>query len=372
MPTPASLLIVHPEGNVNDNPNLAGLVEILCERGYQVDLLLGRRPFPQVSPHPGARLLFLDEGPAATGELSVGDYRLVLGIDAEGIVLAAGLAARRGLPYGLVSYEIFFEAEVGAGAKAKERQACREAAFAVVQDPERAALLEAENGIPADRMVLIPVAGRRGQAAPRDMHLHRAFGLPAETRIMLFAGAVAPRAMLGELVDTMGAWPDGWVLLVHGRYGLSDPLVQPLIARHRAVAGGRANLLFSHTAFADPQGLSHLIREAHLGVALNRPTFADRWTGRNLAHLGLASGKFSTFLQHGIPVLVHGAGLMRDAVAAHGLGLALGELDELPSALEGFDPESCRTRCLAYFNRALDLDVTVRPLLEQIDTLAGR
>jgi hypothetical protein len=37
------ILIVHPEGNINNNPNLTGIVEILCENGYKVDIYSLRR-----------------------------------------------------------------------------------------------------------------------------------------------------------------------------------------------------------------------------------------------------------------------------------------------------------------------------------------
>lgn len=33
------ILIVHPEGNINNNPNLFELAEVLCESGYEVDVL---------------------------------------------------------------------------------------------------------------------------------------------------------------------------------------------------------------------------------------------------------------------------------------------------------------------------------------------
>src|SRR5262245_43922904 len=37
-------LFVHPEGNINNNPCLSGMVEILCDRGHEVRILSARRP----------------------------------------------------------------------------------------------------------------------------------------------------------------------------------------------------------------------------------------------------------------------------------------------------------------------------------------
>lgn len=38
------IMIIHPEGNLNNNPNHTGIVEILCEQGYLVDIYSPRVP----------------------------------------------------------------------------------------------------------------------------------------------------------------------------------------------------------------------------------------------------------------------------------------------------------------------------------------
>lgn len=38
------ILFIHPEGNINNNPNLYGIVEILTEKGYKVDVLSFLKP----------------------------------------------------------------------------------------------------------------------------------------------------------------------------------------------------------------------------------------------------------------------------------------------------------------------------------------
>ena len=34
------ILLIHPEGNINNNPNLTGIVEILCENAHEVKRML--------------------------------------------------------------------------------------------------------------------------------------------------------------------------------------------------------------------------------------------------------------------------------------------------------------------------------------------
>ena len=42
--TMKKIMVIHPEGNLNNNPNLAGIVEILCENGYVVDIYSLKSP----------------------------------------------------------------------------------------------------------------------------------------------------------------------------------------------------------------------------------------------------------------------------------------------------------------------------------------
>jgi hypothetical protein len=127
------ILIVHPEGNINNNPNLTGIVEILCENGCEVDIYSPRRShIYQHSPCSGSRLILIDgEGLSVEGMFVLsgqsfsteqqisdylrekfGDYDLAIGVD-RGIIDAALIAQANDIEYGLISYEIFFVQETG-------------------------------------------------------------------------------------------------------------------------------------------------------------------------------------------------------------------------------------------------------------------
>ncbi len=55
------ILIIHPEGNINNNPNLTGIVEILCENNYLVHICSPtRKDICQESPCDGATLSLVD------------------------------------------------------------------------------------------------------------------------------------------------------------------------------------------------------------------------------------------------------------------------------------------------------------------------
>ena len=52
------IMIIHPEGNINNNPNLTGIVEILCDQGYKVDIYSPRiGHIEQSAPCAGAKVI---------------------------------------------------------------------------------------------------------------------------------------------------------------------------------------------------------------------------------------------------------------------------------------------------------------------------
>ena len=51
------ILLIHPEGNINNNPNLSGLAEILCETGFDLHVVSLRIPgMYQQPPAPGVTM----------------------------------------------------------------------------------------------------------------------------------------------------------------------------------------------------------------------------------------------------------------------------------------------------------------------------
>ncbi|NQT90207.1 MAG: hypothetical protein HQ558_03035, partial [Candidatus Omnitrophica bacterium] len=102
--------------------------------------------------------------------------------------------------------------------------------------------------------------------------------------------------------------------------------------------------------------------------ALYEPDFNDYLTGNNLKYIGLAAGKVSTYLQHGVPVLVNETGSLSDYVMKYKLGIVCGDEIVLPKAseLNGYSE-----RCYAFFEEKLDLNKTIQPLLIKIKELIG-
>jgi hypothetical protein len=356
------IMLVHPEGDLNVNVNLTGLLTLLCEQGYEVHYYCFRIPgIVHVAPCPGVTVVHMEGkhlGMIAT-------YGLIIGIDRDGIILAASIARQLKIPWGFISYEIFFAAETGADFKQPEIDACAGISFAVCQGGERSRWLASENQIEAGKIIHMPVAGRGVRRGARSTFLHEALALPAEIKIALCMGNLAPAwAMVDELIDNTRQWDDSWLLVLHSRTA-SPALVERLRQRH----GTPSRYRFTPESGLPLEGLQTLVKSADLGIGLYRPNFKNRYNGLNLQYIGLSSGKIATYLQHGVPVLVNDIGEMSAAVDEHRLGIHVHALADLPARLRDTSRpvlESWRENSYGYFEQFLDLNGRVSPLLDVI------
>ncbi len=382
------ILIVHSEGNINNNPNLSGLAEILCEQGYEVDIASPRREgIIQKSPHPAARMLLVDsrvpqeiggewvllagqpmrsmaEIQAATAVLD--DYDFIFGVDRT-IVEASVIAHARRIPYALISYEIFFASETSAEYKKPEILACKNISFAICQDPVRAEQLSRENHIPREKMILIPVAGRGCLPRRKSTLLHDRLGIDRSRNIVLFSGNVETYCMIDELVQSAFTWPRIWALVLHNRYGLDKRTREyyKKYANHEMV-------YFSTEPVETPDQMYTLLHCADIGAALYKPVPGSKWAGNNVRYLGLASGKIATYLQHGLPVLINENGQMSDYVRRYELGKVHpgGFPIQMDDVAENLSRWSRNTQ--PFFRDILDLDQTSKPLLEKLSRLLNQ
>jgi hypothetical protein len=363
-----NILIGHPEGNLNYNPNLAGLIELLTQSGHLVTYVAPRdTKLDQTTTVPGLTMRLL-EGRVEHGPLFFPEkrddvaawsgYDLIIGID-RGIIEAATIARYHGVPLALISYEIFFKNECPPHFNEPMIDACRDIVFATCQDSLRSGLLCEEYGIPAHNVVKLPVAGRgfRG-VSPKPRRLHETFGFPAEVRTVLHMGSFDHWTRAPFLLKSTHAWPSGWALVIHARYGL-EPVLCDLVQR----LGHPERVFVSEAKFGTLLQMADFIRSADLGVALYHPTYANRWQGRNIDTIGLGSGKISTYLQHGVPVATHDLGEMSDWLRFYGAGQVFA-LDEpfVPKAPQ----EDCMHGCRAFFDEQLNLDRFAGPVLRAV------
>jgi O-antigen biosynthesis protein len=367
-----NILLLHPEGNLNYNANLLGLMDILGEHGHRVTYVAPRRQaINQRSAAAGLNVVLLDRhhvhgrllfpGIRRADDIDAAPWAghdLVLGVD-RGVIDASWIARHLGIPHALLSYEIFFAAEAPADRKAEDVDACRDLSFAVCQDALRTRMLCLANRIPPEKVLQIPVAGRGFRLQfPKPRALHRMFGLAAGTKTALYAGSLADWTGAAFLLESTRNWPEDWMLVIHERTGPTRQTAA-LIQAH----GNPARIRTSEAGFDHPGEMTEFIQSADIGVALYCPTYANEWVGRNIRDIGLASGKISGYLQHGIPVATHEIGELSDWIRFYGAGQVFA-LDQpfIPQEPAAGSVDACRS----LFERHLDLDRFAAPLLRAV------
>jgi O-antigen biosynthesis protein len=202
-----------------------------------------------------------------------------------------------------------------------------------------------------------PVAGRGWRGDAGDPAAARAaLGLDDETPVALYMGSLADWSGARHLLQSTRVWRGPWRLVLHERFGAHDE-VRRLVNAY----ADPARIVLSEQRYQTPEQLAGLIRSAALGVALYTPTFESPWVGRNIAHIGLASGKIASYLQHGVPVATHGLGEISMLIGRYGAG-QLFTLDrpfvpQLPAA-------GGSARCRRLFEQHLDMERFAPALLD--------
>ena len=378
------VLFIHPEGNILGNPNFSDMVEILCENGIDVHIFAARKTTViQKSPCMECKLFLFKakDNPSVSDSFTilsnqsflsesaiidfintnVESYDFVIGID-RGIIEAELISRAKKIPYALISYEIFFEAEAGIHFKMPEIKACQNIEFAVVQDTVRAKMLSQENKIPLSKMIYIPVAGRSANIDPlkkKYFYLHESLDIDQSKKIILYIGSIANWTMADYILESTRFWPDDWVLVINNRYANK---INPFYAHYY----NRDNIFFCDHPTDRVSQLENILLSADIGIALYRAINGSIGVGNNIRYIGMSSGKIGTYLKYGLPVITNDIGEISSSIQKYQLGTII---DTRTFFIPDFSVDTIRfwkKNCVHFFNSKLDLNKTIHPLLHYL------
>ena len=220
-----------------------------------------------------------------------------------------------------------------------ERRGLRASDLLVGFDEVRNGMVMADHDcrdLPALAVPNAPVGPARPE---RSAYLRDALGLSGDRIILLYTGSVAEWTGVGDVMDSLPAWPSNIDFVIH----CLSPTANRVKAEQRARPHG-ARIRF--TAGELPyDAVDKVYSSADIGLA---------WYTRcslNHEYAGLSSGKLFQFIQAGVPVITNDTPACRAVVGERGLGICLRDLSELPSAMARLlaDREGYRSRCLAAF-----------------------
>ncbi len=382
------VLIIHPEGNFSNNPSLLGLIDLLLEHEVAVDL---RYRQSKASPIAKAQVRNIPSGffwaelrkflidrlqlPALSRILAwlerrfcLRTYDAVIGVDRQGLIEACELSRATRIPLIFFSFEILFSEETSTHFKSIEKKAAASVALWIAQDPLRASHLRQQNSLPESTQFLLPLASA-GQGQQGVVRMRDDLGIPAQARVAIAIGSIAGWSMTSEILASVPQWPQDWVLVVHERYGRTAEQLRSLDRQLQPLIGKR--IFFSTAASSSVDDMSYVFSGVDLGLAFYRPDYANPFTGKNLLYLGLASGKISTYLRYGLPILINEIGfLSREAVRA-GFGYVVTSPADLASLLPRMDTEKTAACARSYFSEQLDFMNFKNGLWQRLEPLIG-
>jgi hypothetical protein len=294
-------------------------------------------------------------------------YDAVIALSQMGMILAWRYFRR--VPIVYLADEIRLEGEGRSAAtrwyyhllKRLEIVANRVAAFSITQDEGRADLLARVNRVPLESILTLPNS-RSGKAEHRpSRYLQERFGLPESTVVILSVGMVSSLNCSLELAQEAGRWPADHVLVFHNRYDQSG---EPGFQRVRAAADP-ARVLFSNDPVSFEE-LDWLVSSAHVGVALYAAVDENHTT------MGLSSGKISTCLRNGVPVIAQRFESLEWVEQSHS-GVLVSDASEVLAAVRRIrDDYSAYSRAaLRAYDERLSFDVAFEPILNRLLAAVG-
>jgi hypothetical protein len=365
-----AILIIFPEGNIANNPNMLSIVLLLNDY-YQIYIVHERKDQEFVGN--GISICYLEKLCDNTcfennkkyiiNYFDCDSFSLIFGVD-QGIKFADFLAKQNNTPLAYISYELYFLNEWNDILKKQEIDACKDIAFAICQDSMRSYLLSRENNIPLDKIINIPISETYNGSYKRSTYLHENLNIPKNKKIVLYIGSLGKWTMTEKLIESTELWPEEWVLVLHPRYGIDSYVISLL-----DTINNNPKVYLSTEPKTYTYELEEIICSSDLGLVLYDLYFTSPETGKNILFVGLSSGKFSVFMKYNVPVIVNNNTNIADIVSQYNLGYVLSNIGDIYSLLPRNDRALLHSNCNKFFIEYLDFNLyknTILLLIEMV------
>ncbi|MCE3296649.1 MAG: glycosyl transferase family 2 [Crocinitomicaceae bacterium] len=272
---------------------------------------------------------------------------VIVAIDPIGLIV--GGRVKKQLPkiqLHYLSFELFFRNELNnfpyyQKIKKKEIYYSRFIDCLLVQDEERRNLLLNENKInlPGIQSFLLPVSPASSTADPNSRALWRSkLGISESQVILMHSGSLDKWSGGEYLLEILrNGLPENALLLIHSKEKLqvSNPIHRKLLDfKAKGYPVMIHDSLFEN--YAEYLGFLHV---ADLALALYQSDNSSPYTGKNIAHIGLASGKFACYMSQGIPAVVTHSAIYDRLVREFDFGFVVRDMAEFRQIIVSLDKE---------------------------------
>lgn len=305
--------------------------------------------------------------------------KCIMAVDPLGLIMAGRFKVLKwNLKIHYFSFEIFFNHEMNSKSwkriKAKEIFYTRIVSTIIVQDEQRQKILIKENNIGqrhSKNWYLIPVALiASNENVSKSNNIRNQYGLNQNCKLLLHTGTVAPWSGAQTYIELLEKGiPDNHVLFIHSRYKLVDSDDSHLKLK-RLQEGGYPVILHDHF-FTNDDEYFEFLKNFDYGLALYEKQDSV-FTGDNIKHIGLASGKFSCYMAAGLISIVSDLEVYRVLNNRFKFGKLAGNADEILELLQSgelqeLQPQSARR----LYDECLDPQTRVNKYLKSLFSLEG-
>jgi len=223
-------------------------------------------------------------------------YLCIIGVEPEGLI-AASLAAKEKIPVIYFNMELLLAKECKnlkkKVLKSLEKKYSKKCFLTLIQDERRANFFIADNQVPKEKVICVPVAPLGKAYKKGSDYLHKKLNIGRDKKIIICAGSIAPWTMSLKLAKLAQKWNDDMVLVLHDwRNNLkNDPYIKQLKALTK---NKKVFLSLSRVPWKD---LPKLLSSAGIGIAF----YEDR--GVNYRETCLSSNKIASYLKAGLPLI---------------------------------------------------------------------
>lgn len=375
------ILLVTTNQDTFNNPTIIGLLKKLVDKKEKVIIMSYndnfKNPYPEVETVKiyyynldTKRNLFLKElikwflhHLLIFKIIVFNPFKLIIGIDPKGIVLARKVQKiftvlklrKPRLDY--LSFEIIFKSE--GAEKDEEIKACHHIHNVIIQDSERDNLLRVENKIPKNiNSFYIPVSPLINKDAQRGLQtikqsFREKYNIPDDKKLLISFGTFEYWSGSDWILETISKNSlENYVFVIHSRYKFNsnNEIHKTLLS----LVESKHQLILSDDYINTAEEVILFLKQFDAGFVFYQQ-YGSIYTGKNIYHIGAASGKFSNFMAAGIPVICNNLPTYINLNSLYDFGFIIENKEELATLLKSNpDFNNKKRNCYKLFDEILN------------------
>ena len=271
-------------------------------------------------------------------------YKLLIGIDAYGLIIAGCLKSIFKVPLIYHSLEILMPTRFNYISLKKkrllkkmgyiihhsiikifERYFHKKSLLTIIQDEKRWSVLKRVNKLNYKSPVIYVPNSPMKDKLPNEKsdYLRKKFQISENKKIVLYAGSLGEWIGIDRILNNMTNWPAEVVFVIHGR-GNPDFIVK----LKKIIDKCPVQVILSLDQFIEDE-YNLLVKSADIGIVWYHD-FEDP----NVYYIGAASGKIFYYLKYGLPVITNGWPGLQEIVEKNSAGICVDREIDIGLAIE--------------------------------------